>query len=341
MELWMYVVLSFLLSFGITALIVKYAYTLGLVAYPNDRSSHQQPTPHGGGIGMVCSIILIGALWVWQGQWENGWIVLGLSFLLALVGLIDDKVELSARVRLLVQFAVCAGIFILLSNKLSLTTGYGLSLFLVCVLGAWWINLFNFMDGIDGIAGLEAICILLGSVVLAVVFYPMVMGQIWWWLALCVAASVFGFLCLNWPPAKIFMGDVGSTWLAFIIFVIELVFVYVGWLNYAAVFILGAVFIADTTVTLLVRWWRREKWYKAHCTHAYQHLVRLWQGGHKRGHLKVSCLVGLINVGWLFPLAYFSLRWPEWAIEWIILAYAPILLGVFFLGAGKNKTKGE
>ena len=79
-------------------------------------------------------------------------------------------------------------------------------------------------------------------------------------LMLCVAAATVGFLLLNWPPAKIFMGDVGSTWLAFMVFALALLSVQAGWLNYATCLVLAAVFVTDATVTLLTRLLRRGRW---------------------------------------------------------------------------------
>ena len=121
---------------------------------------------------------------------------------------------------------------------------------LLLLAGVWWINLFNFMDGIDGIAGARAVFMLLGGAVLSAWVNADVMSSPVWMLMLCVVAATVGFLLLNWPPAKIFMGDVGSTWLAFMIFALALLSVQAGWLSYATWLVLAAVFVTDATVTL-------------------------------------------------------------------------------------------
>lgn len=143
---------------------------------------------------------------------------------------------------------------------------------------------------------------------------------------------VGGFLLLNWPPAKIFMGDVGSTWLAFMIFALALLSVQAGWLSYATWLVLAAVFVTDATVTLLTRLLRGERWYEAHRNHAYQKFARRW-GGHR----PVSLRAVAVNMLWLAPLAGACTAWPQWAFGWALLAYAPLVVGAVALGAGRQE----
>lgn len=105
--------------------------------------------------------------------------------------------------------------------------------------------------------------LLAGAVMAVWANAKVVSSPAWMWM-LCIAAATMGFLLLNWPPAKIFMGDVGSTWLAFMVFALALLSVQSGWLRYAAWLVLGAVFVTDATVTLLTRMLRGERWYEAH-----------------------------------------------------------------------------
>ena len=140
-------------------------------ASPDHRSSHEQPTPHGGGLGIVVAGSLVGVGLVLFSGWTFGRSVLWLAVLLAAVGLRDDIRHLPARVRLGVQVAVCAGLLLALGDLPSISFpagpefgvgGWVLS-GLLLLAGVWWINLFNFMDGIDGIAGSQAVFMLLGG----------------------------------------------------------------------------------------------------------------------------------------------------------------------------------
>ena len=154
-------------------------------------------------------------------------------------------------------------------------------------------------------------------------------------LMLCVAAATVGFLLLNWPPAKIFMGDTGSTWLGFMIFALALLTIQSGWSNYAVWLVLGAVFVSDATVTLLTRMARGERWHEPHCNHAYQRLARRWQGKRNAGHLSVTLLVAMVNLLWLAPIAWACGRWPQWMPGFVFVAYAPLVVGALVLKAGK------
>lgn len=332
-----------LLAWGVAVWVRRHAETLRLVQIPNHRSSHVRPTPTGGGLGMVVAGSMAGLGLVLFFGWVVGGVVLGLAAMLAGVGLCDDVARLPTRVRFGVQVVVCAGGLIALGDLPALALGSrlefqvtGWALFgLLLLAGVWWINLFNFMDGIDGIAGMQAVFMLLAGAVMAVWAVPeAVHSPIWMWM-LCVAAATVGFLLLNWPPAKIFMGDVGSTWLAFMVFVLALLSVQAGWLSYAVWLVLAAVFVTDATVTLLTRMLRGERWYEAHRSHAYQRLSRRWQGGRKAGHRSVTLLVAAVNGLWLAPWAWACLRWPDWSLAFVMAAYAPIVSAALWLGAGK------
>ena len=332
-----------LLAWGVAVWVRRHAETLRLVQIPNHRSSHVRPTPTGGGLGIVVAGSMAGLGLVLFFGWIIGGVVLGLAAILAGVGLCDDVAHLPTRVRFGVQVVVCAGGLIALGDLPALALGSrlefqvtGWALFgLLLLAGVWWINLFNFMDGIDGIAGMQAVFMLLAGAVMAVWAVPeAVHSPIWMWM-LCVAAATVGFLLLNWPPAKIFMGDVGSTWLAFMVFVLALLSVQAGWLSYAVWLVLAAVFVTDATVTLLTRMLRGQRWYEAHRSHAYQRLSRRWQGGRKAGHRSVTLLVAAVNGLWLAPWAWACVRWPDWSLAFVMAAYAPIVSAALWLGAGK------
>lgn len=332
-----------LLAWGVAAWVLRRAKELRLVQMPNHRSSHDHPTPNGGGLGIAVAGSMVGLGLVLFFDWAVGGWVLGLAAVLAGVGLRDDVAHLPARVRFGVQVVVCAGVLMVLGDLPALALGGGLefqvtgwALFgLLLLAGVWWINLFNFMDGIDGIAGVQAVFMLLAGGTMAMWAEPeAVHGPIWMWM-LCVAAATVGFLLLNWPPAKIFMGDVGSTWLAFMVFALALLSVQAGWLSYAVWLVLGAVFVTDATVTLLTRMLRGERWYEAHCSHAYQRLSRRWQGDCKAGHRSVTLLAAAINGLWLMPWAWACVQWPAWSMVFMVTAYLPLVLAALWLEAGR------
>ena len=332
-----------LLAWGVAAWVRHRAEALRLVQAPNHRSSHDHPTPNGGGLGIVVAGSLGGLGLVLFSGWVLGGFVLGLAAVLAVVGLRDDMAHLPARVRFSVQVVVCVGLLIALGDlpPLALSTALELEvagwiLFgLLLLTGVWWINLFNFMDGIDGLAGTQAVFMLLAGAVMVAWANANVISSPVWMLMLCVAAATVGFLLLNWPPAKIFMGDVGSTWLAFMVFALALLSVQAGWLSYAVWLVLAAVFVTDATVTLLTRMLRGERWHEAHRSHAYQRLSRRWQGDRKAGHGAVTRLVIVVNVLWLGPWAWACVRWPDWSLAFVIAAYAPLVSTALWLGAGR------
>jgi Fuc2NAc and GlcNAc transferase len=193
----------------------------------------------------------------------------------------------------------------------------------------WALNLFNFMDGIDGIAASEAIFVALAGTLLTSSFAP---GSGVGFAALLFAAACGGFLLWNWPPASIFLGDVGSGYMGYVIVVLALsanrdnpVALWV-WL------ILGGVFFVDATVTLVGRLLRGERVYQAHRSHAYQWLARRWES-----HGKVSTAVLVLNVVWLLPWAMLAETFPRYAAVSVLAAFAPLTLLAAVIGAGHGE----
>jgi len=200
----------------------------------------------------------------------------------------------------------------------------------------WLTNLYNFMDGIDGIAVVEAIAVMVSVAAIALLNTGAVATPAW----IVLSAACLGFLSWNWSPARLFMGDVGSTFLGFMLGGWSLVspsVPLVCWL------ILLAVFIGDASVTLLLRLLRREKVFQAHRSHLYQRLAVRWAS-----HRKVCQLMLLVNVCWLFPLAYAASRCAERYVFTVILlavAYLPIVVVVYTMAkdgdccVGKNSIE--
>jgi Fuc2NAc and GlcNAc transferase len=323
-----------------TAIVRRYAVNLKLISTPNDRSSHAHPMPSGGGLGIAFGGTIAGVWLMWEQSWA-WWGIAGLALILAMVGLADDIRHLPARLRFAVQLLIVIVLlwvvgFVEGVGTLPLVTSEpavaGLTISLVLLLaGVWWINLFNFMDGIDGIAGAQAIFMLLAAAGLGAWLDPGVMTTTGWLWMLSLAAATAGFLLLNWPPARIFMGDVGSTYLAMLIFGLALVSVRQGWLSYEVWIILGATFVVDATATLLRRMLSRDRWFDAHRSHTYQRLTRRFGS-----HQPVTMITVAINILWLAPLAWLSLSRPTWAWFTVLVAYLPLAAAVLSLGAGKK-----
>ncbi len=325
-------------------LVIRNAQKWHLIDNPNHRSSHVRPIPSGGGLGVVLAGVLTGLCLVWYSHWN--WIlgatVIAISCVLAAVGFIDDLRPMRASHRLGVQLVVSAAILFSMGGLPEIERFMGAEIsriflyaFLLVVI-LWWINLFNFMDGIDGLAGSQAVFMLLSGSGLLAWLNPGVMTHPMWLWMICIAAAVLGFLLLNWPPAKIFMGDVGSLYLAFMIMSLALMSIRYHWISVPMGLsmwaILGATFVTDATVTLLVRMASGQRWYEGHRSHIYQQLSMRWNG-----HQSVATLYIGINMLWLLPLAAACVAWPQWVSLWIALAYLPLIAVAFILGAGRHE----
>jgi len=253
---------------------------------PNERSSHAVPTPRGGGIALIGAIAI-----VWIGLCAVGilqsvsLVVIAAMIGLAAISWIDDLRGLSPGLRLLAQFvAVAAGIWVLPPG--AIFQGWlspSLDAIAAALLWVWFANLFNFMDGIDGIAGSEATAIGLGLVLVALVGvadagrplarYVGVAGDLEVAMpAAAITAASVGFLVWNWTPARIFMGDVGSVPLGYVLGFQLYTLALRG--HWQAALILPAYFLADATLTLLRRMLRGERVWQAHREHFYQRAVQ-------------------------------------------------------------------
>ncbi len=323
-----------LLAWVVCASLIRASGSLGLLDRPGHRSSHVVVTPTGGGIGVVCAGTFAGVALTLSAGLHPGGVIVALALVVAAFGLWDDLRQISPIVRLVVQIlAVGALLFAWRSTadaplpfvrELGASGSFALAL----AAGVWWINLFNFMDGIDGLAGSEALFMLVVGALLSFGVSNSADAAVLWML--CLASAAVGFLLHNWSPARIFMGDVGSTYLAFMIFALAFWTVVDGRLSTAAWLVLGASFVADATATLVVRLMRGERPHEAHRSHAYQRLARRW-GAHR----SVVLLFSGINVFWLAPLATACLLWPDQAWAIVLLAYAPLVSGAVCMGAGK------
>jgi len=320
MSNWIIYSLITLLSLVITEIYRRYSLKNNFLDIPNERSSHTLPTPRGGGISIV-GLFLITLIISNSISSDILFAFVGAGFLVALVGFLDDKAHIAARWRLLFHFLAAFWALYYLGSLpafqfLSYSFDLGwVGVVIVATLLVWMLNLFNFMDGIDGIAASEAI-----FVACAGAYFSWINGlENLSYISLVLASSTMGFFILNWPPAKIFMGDVGSGFLGIMLGVIAYANILEGvtiwiWL------ILLAVFLVDSGVTLFRRIFNGNKWYEAHCSHAYQHAARQW------GHRNVTLATIFINILWLFPLTNLVYLYSDKAIYIAIIAYIPLIL---------------
>ena len=195
----------------------------------------------------------------------------------------------------------------------------------------WRLNLYNFMDGIDGIAGLEALTVCIGGVLIYWLFGN---SSSQWIPLLMLIVSTLGFLFWNFPRARIFMGDGGSCYIGFIVglFTIQAAWVAPE-LVWSWVVLLGA-FIVDATLTLISRVIRGDKFYEAHRSHAYQYASRKYSS-----HIRVSLAFGVINLLWLLPLAILIAGgWLDGLLA-LSIAYLPLIWLAFYFKAGSRESQ--
>lgn len=318
------VIACFVCSLIGTSMLRAYAIKAGLMDVPNERSSHSVPTPRSGGAALLIAtsagILMLAAVGIVDSRLCAA--LVGGGVAVGLVGFLDDKKQLSAPIRLGVHLTAAVwalawmgGLPPIRFGDYVLTSGFvGYALGILAI--GWTVNLFNFMDGIDGIAGSEAVCIVSGGALLAVIAggsSPVIP------VCLVFCAACLGFLVLNWPPAKIFLGDVGSGYLGYVIAVLALAGADEEGVAPLTWLILGGLFFTDATVTLVRRLRRGERPYQPHRTHLYQILSRRW-GSHRR--VTVSAIA--VNVGWLLPIALLAQRYPYMAGWLLLLALSPI-----------------
>ncbi|WP_409523364.1 MraY family glycosyltransferase [Nitrincola sp. MINF-07-Sa-05] len=332
----------------LTAMMRRYALSRSLLDIPNERSSHTVPTPRGGGIAFVAAFFGSTLLFAATGVDQMGWgmllaLILG-GGLIALIGFQDDRIYIPVRYRLLVHFiAAIWGIYCLGGFPdlpffgVEVKFGWAGWLFAAFYI-VWLLNLYNFMDGLDGLASLEAVTVCIGGalaywVAMTSSGQAVSMTDSAILLPLFLAASVLGFLLWNFPPAKIFMGDVGSGFLGFTIGMLSL---HAAWIEpqlFWSWLILLAVFVVDATYTLLCRLVRGEQIYRAHRTHAFQYASRLLGS-----HQQVTVNVALINVIWLMPMALLVAIGRMDGALGVLIAYLPLLLLAVKLKAGQPET---
>ena len=331
---------TLVLSASLTGLARRFALRRGILDIPNRRSSHRSATARGGGIAIVVTVTLGTVLLALLGAISSNLCIglVGGGLVVAGVGLADDHRGLPAAVRFAVQTLAAVWALWWLGSLSQVQVGehvahLGWSGVALAILGILWtVNLFNFMDGIDGLAAGEAVFVAAAGAILAALAPAHAeIAALAWLLAWACA----GFLCWNWPPARIFMGDVGSAYLGYAIAVLALADVQTRPAAVWVWLILGGVFFVDATLTLSRRWLRRDRVYEAHRQHAYQWLARRF------GHLRVTVGVLLVDLFWLLPCAALASRRPKLATATVIVAFVPLAVAAFLVGAGRREADDQ
>ncbi len=341
---------AFLLSLVGVGVMRNYALSHCIVDVPNERSSHAVPTPRGGGIAIVVVFFAVSAgMLAWSSSaapaLEDAAVLALAAAIVAFVGWLDDHRSLSSAARIATHFLatlICIGHFGVPDIPLGpwmVDLGWA-GWPLAAVAMVWCLNLFNFMDGIDGIVATEAVTVVVGAWIVLMIAAPGHVLSSYLWL---LAAVVGGFLVWNWPPAKIFMGDVASGFIGFVLAQFALVTSGVGEMvgvNLWCWLILFGVFFTDATVTLVLRMAAREKLSHAHRRHAYQRLARTLQKAEgmmfspacarTNAHRAVSFATAATNLFWLTPLAVAAALWPEWGVLLAAVALVPLTAAVLF-----------
>jgi UDP-N-acetylmuramyl pentapeptide phosphotransferase/UDP-N-acetylglucosamine-1-phosphate transferase len=312
---------------------------------PNDRSLHTQPTPRSGGLAILSAIYLCGSVAVYFfGQPQESfyaWMA-GSGLLVAAVSYLDDRFTLPTSVRLAVHLSAAAfliaggGLISRLSLPgLELTLPYGAGVIVTLLFVVWMLNLYNFMDGMDGFAGGMTVS---GFGTFAV-FGVLAGATLFASLNLIIATAALGFLVFNFPPARIFMGDVGSSTLGFLAAAMALWAAHERLFPLWAAVLIFSPFVVDATVTLIRRLLRGERVWQAHKTHYYQRLVQAgW--GHRRTVLWEYVLMAACAGS-----AIWAVRQPETVQWWVngfwAAAYAMLIAMVHRLAPSRSSFDGR
>lgn len=315
--------LVFVISLTVTGMWLRMANARHWLDRPNHRSSHAVPTPKSGGAGFVLAFsIYVLLMFAAERIGLQHLLLCAAGLVLAGTGFADDLRDLGIRLRIGVQILVAALAVALLAELPavafpwgSITSPWILWPLLVCGL-VWLINLYNFMDGIDAMAAMEAVYLCL-----ALAWFASGISMPLTWLALGLAVAVSGFLYFNLPPARIFMGDLGSNYLGYMAGMLGLIAMTAQVVNLWTILVLLGIFIVDTTATLISRMWSGAVWYHSHRSHAYQQAA-LRYGSH-------AAVVGgaaLINLFWLLPMAWLTTKFEQSGLWLTVLAWLPLFL---------------
>jgi len=302
--------LTILVAFILTYMVRKFALKKAIIDIPNKRSSHTIPTPRGGGLAVAVSWFL-GIFYLFFSDQLAPTLLYAFlpGILLVIISFLDDLYDLKPLIRLGTQFIVSALALYFLGGVPKINFGFVESEIIwlwtpVALLGMiWFINLFNFLDGIDGYAAMETIFI-------SAAFYVFFNDN----FLLILAAVVSGFLIWNWQPAKIFLGDVGSTLLGFNIIVLVIYYQNTNDISLFTLLIPSVLFWFDASWTLIRRFRNKEKLTEAHKKHTYQRIV---QAGFS--HQKTVIYAFIINL-LIAAIFFLAIQFDQYVLLFLFLS---------------------
>lgn len=283
---------------------------------PNERSLHKAPVPRGGGLGLWLAFFIVSSFYVFYTKTDitHTHIFIGMGILaLMLISWLDDKKSLSPFIRFSVHMATVSMGLLTLSDQQLIFQGWlpvWADRTLTGFAWLWFINLYNFMDGIDGITGTQTLYLCAGFIIvtvltsIALTLTPM---------ALILAGVALGFLILNWHPAKLFLGDVGSIPLGYVTGYLMIMLAVHGQLGTALA--LPLYYAADASITLIRRMLAGKKFWQAHREHYYQKAALATM---RHDHVVWPMIIA--NAG-LLALCVASLY-----AGWAVLCAAPLLV---------------
>ncbi len=336
-------VASLVVSLAGGACLIKHAKKLGVLKYPKGRDAHRTPIATSGGIFIILPIV-VAAIYLQL----PAWLPVGLV-IFTVMGWLDDRHDISFLKKFLVQALF---VFVVLYCWLPLPPVRGVFSFLQYIFpdGSWvitnfvlwvifsvgFINFFNFMDGSDGQAATGALLMLFGGWFFSNHGLLMHHTAVEYFL-LAVGGALFGFLILNRPRARLFMGDTGSLPMGFLLVAMMWLVAQGDARQLGLWLILGAIFFTDSIVTIVTLAWRRQRFWLPHNVFAFQKILRLTHHNH--------WATLLMHVGyslfWLYPVAYLWQRYPELSYAWFLCAYTPIFLLCLWVGAGRQAKENK
>ncbi len=322
--------ISFVIGVGFAYFVSEYGLRFGFIDIPNNRSSHKEITPRGGGFGIPIALLFVFMFFI-----KDYYIVIFISIVLSFFSLIDDKISLPAFLRFIVEIVFASVIIVVYKNDLIKSVKFNYALIVVVfmiVLLAFIItaatNFFNFMDGINGIAGIEAI---ISFSFIAVYTGCIVDNQSVFLIAISIIASSIGFLIFNFPKARVFMGDTGSIFIGFLF--ASLVVILAKDIKELLVLLsFQGAFYIDCIITIFIRIYRKENILRPHLQHLYQRLIHQ----KKMSHVKVTVLYCILQI----IIGIMSLLFLTKSVIWIVSFWLLLIVLYVIVREKLNKING-
>lgn len=328
--------LSFMIGFTSAFVISKVGFKCGLKDIPNHRSAHNIPIPKGGGIGIPIAFGLITFLYS-----QTNYCLAVTALFISIVALINDRDTIKVKIRLILEF-IPSIVFLWVCKKWLIIFAYEhysviASILLVCILAIFIVasaNFFNFMDGINGIAGLAAIIsfAFLGFFALYIKKSPEIA-----YMAFSVASASAGFLFLNFPKAKVFMGDVGSIFVGFC-FAGIVIYLVADIKEFFLLVLFLSLFYIDASITILIRLYNKKNISQAHNAHLYQRLVHIFGWTHTKVAISYCVVQTLICITGFILFKYNIILLVLFWIS-ILLLYCGVLISLVYKRRHQSKYK--